>query len=102
MKKERDQYIKSMDARLAEFDKKTNSLGQRIRSMSSASRAPFRNMINQLRRGRKDVATKLDDLKGVNADSWATKKGQVDAAMASLDRAYQQASAKIPAAAPAR
>jgi hypothetical protein len=102
MKKERDQYIKSMDARLAEFDKKTDGLGQRIRSMSSASRAPFRNMIDQLRRGRKDVATKLADLKGVNADSWATKKRPVDVAMASLDRAYQQASAKIPAAAPAR
>jgi hypothetical protein len=102
MKKERDQYIESMDARLAEFDKKTDGLSQRIRSMSSASRAPFRNMINQLRMGRKDVATKLDDLKGVDTDSWTTMKSRVDSAMASLDRAYQQATAKIPAAAPAR
>jgi hypothetical protein len=102
MKKERDQYIKSMDARLAEFDNKADGLGKRIRSMSSRSRAPFRNMIDQLRRGRKDVAIKLDDLKGANTESWTARKGQVDSAMASLDRAYQQASAKIPAAAPAR
>ena len=96
MENERDAYVKSMDARLAEFDKKIDGLDERAGALSGSAKSSSKNFISQLRDGRKDVASKLDDLKGVDVESWTTMKGEVDSAMAGIEHAYDQVSHMLP------
>jgi uncharacterized protein YukE len=90
MKAERDQYVKDMDARLDEFDKKVDGLNERVSVMSGQAKTSFKDNIDRLNDQRKEVAKKLDDLKSVNIESWTTLRGEVDSAMAGLDRSYDQ------------
>jgi hypothetical protein len=96
MKNQRDAYVKSMDARLGEFDKKIDGLDQRAGSLTGAAKSSTKSMISQLRDERKNVASKLDDLKGVDVESWPTMKGEVDSAMAGMEHAYDQVSRSMP------
>jgi len=96
MKNERDAYVKSMDARLAEFDKKLDGLDERAGALTGPAKSSSKSFISQLRDERKDVARKLDDLKGVNVESWPTMKGEVDSAMAGMEHAYDQVSRSMP------
>ena len=96
MKNERDAYVKSMDARLAEFDKKLDGLDERAGALTGSAKSSSKSFISQLRDERKDVARKLDDLKGVNVESWPTMKGEVDSAMAGMEHAYDQVSRSMP------
>jgi len=92
MKNERDAYVKSTEARLAEYDQKFDGLDERASAMTGATKTNFKHAIDGLRDQRKSVASKLDDLKKVSIESWTTLKGEVDAALASLDRSYTQVS----------
>ena len=92
MKNERDAYVKSTEARLAEFDQKFDGLDKRADAMTGAAKTNFKNAIASLRDQRKAVASKLDDLKKVSIESWTTLRGEVDSALASLDRSYTQVS----------
>jgi chromosome segregation ATPase len=94
MKDERNAYVKSAEARLAEFDQKFDGLDKRADAMTGAAKADFKNAVDRLRDERKSVATKLDDLKNVSIESWTTLKGEVDSALASLDRSYMEVSEK--------
>ena len=103
MKQQRDDYVKSINAKLDEFDQKFDGLDERASAMKGEAKDNFQKDIDQLRDDRKAVARKLDDLKGVSLDSWMTLKGEVDSAMASLEQSYQRVSAgheTVPAAAP--
>ena len=103
MKQQRDDYVKAVDAKLAEFDQNFDGLDARAKEMSGTAKRDFNDSIAALRDQRKAVSQKLDDLKGVSVESWMTLKGEVDAAMAGLERSYEQVSAtheRAPAAAP--
>src|SRR5437762_2708671 len=91
-KNERDAYVKSTEARLAEFDQKVDGLDQRAGAMTGTTKTKFKNAIDGLRDQRKAVASQLDDLKKVSVESWSTMRGEVDPALASLDRSYTQVS----------
>ena len=88
MKAERDEYVKSVNARLQEFDQKVDGLDKRATAMTGTQKTDFDNAIDRLRDERKGVGSKVDDLKGVNVESWQTLKGEVDSALANLDRSY--------------
>ena len=92
MKADRDDYVKNMDARLDEFDKKIDGLNERASSMTGPAKTNFKNMIDQLSDQRKEAAKKLDDLKSVNIESWQTMRGEVDSAMMGLEHSYDQVS----------
>jgi len=92
MKAQRDDYAKAMDARLAEFDQKFDGLDKRADAMTGPTKTDFKGAIDGLRDQRKAVTAKLDDLKKVNPESWTTLKGEVDSAMESLDRSYNDIS----------
>jgi len=92
MKIERDNYVKSVDARLSEFDQRFDGLDKRAAAMTGSTKTNFKTAIDSLRDQRKAVATKLDDLKKVSIESWTTLRGEVDSAMANLDRSYTQVS----------
>jgi uncharacterized protein YdcH (DUF465 family) len=92
MKAERDAYVKSADARLAEFDQKLDGLDKRADAMTGAAKTDFKRSIDDLRNQRKSVADKLNDMKKVTPESWTTLKGEVDSAMAGLERSYNEVS----------
>ena len=97
MKNERDVYVKSADARLAEFDQKFDGLDKRADAMTGTTKTNFKDAIAGLRDQRKAVASKLDDLKKVSIESWPTLRGEVDSALTGLDRSYNQVSDTYPA-----
>src|SRR6476660_7362947 len=82
MKEQREAYVKSVDARLAEFDQKVDGLEKRAAAMTGATKTSFNHAIDGLKDQRKAVAAKLDDLKRVSIESWPTLKGEVDSALA--------------------
>jgi uncharacterized protein YdcH (DUF465 family) len=92
MKAERDAYVKGADARLAEFDQKLDGLDKRADAMTGAGKTDFKRSIDDLRNQRKAVADKLNDMKKVTPESWTTLKGEVDSAMAGLERSYNEVS----------
>jgi hypothetical protein len=94
MKAQRDDYVKSVEARLAELDQKLDGLDKRAGAMTGAAKTDFKHAIGGLREQRKAVVAKLDNLKKVSIESWTTLKGEVDSALASLDRSYGEVSAK--------
>jgi DNA repair exonuclease SbcCD ATPase subunit len=103
LKTQRDAYVKQVDAKLAEFDQKFDGLEARAKALTGAAKTDFDNSIKDLRDERKQVAKKLDDLKAVSVESWTTLKGEVDAALANLERSYERVSSsyeKVPSAAP--
>ena len=91
-KAERDNYVKGIEARLAEMDQKMDGLQERASAMTGAAKTDFKNAIDNLQDQRKAVASKLHDLKSASADSWTTMKGEVDSAFANLERSYEQVS----------
>src|SRR6266446_3621251 len=80
MKRERDDYITTMNAKLAEFDQKVDGLDERATAMKGTAKDNFKNAISQLRDQRKAVADELGDLKSVNVETWQTLRGEVDSA----------------------
>lgn len=103
MKEQRAEYIRSVNAKLAEFDQKLDGLDARAKGMSGPEKRDFQESIDRLRDQRKDVGRKLDDLKKVSLDSWVPLKTEVDEAIASLERSYEQVSAThetVPSSAP--
>jgi hypothetical protein len=92
MKRDRDDYVTTMKAKLAEFDQKVDGLKDRASAMKGPEKSNFDDAINRLRDQRKAVATKLDDVKSVSVESWQTLKGETDSAMADLERSYDQVS----------
>jgi len=103
MKQQRDDYVRTIDAKLAEFDQKFDGLDARAKAMSGNAKDNFKKDVDQLRDDRKVVSKKLDDLKGVSLDSWMTLKGEVDSAIENLERGYEQVSAShetVPATSP--
>ena len=103
VKQQRDDYVSSMEAKLKEFDQKFDGLDARAGALSGPAKKGFEDAVDGLRDQRKAVSRKLDDLKSVSLDSWMQLKGEVDAAVASLERSYEQVSAAhetVPASAP--
>jgi DNA repair exonuclease SbcCD ATPase subunit len=94
LERQRDDYVKTVNAKLDEFDKKVDGLEERTATMKDATKQSFKNDISQLRDERKMVARKLDDLKKVSVDSWTAIKGEVDSGLTNLERSYQMVSSK--------
>jgi hypothetical protein len=95
MKNEQDAYVKSMNARLDEFDQKVDGLDKRASATSGDIKTDYDKFVDQLRDQRKDVSSKLDDLKGLKPEDWKAMRGDVDAAFADLDRSYNRVSEMI-------
>jgi len=95
MKNEQDQYVKDMNARLDEFDQKVDGLAKRADAATGPTKTNYDKLIDQLRDQRRDVTSKLNDLKGLKAENWTSMRGDVDAAFANLDRSYNRVSQMI-------
>src|SRR5262245_8284169 len=70
--RQRDEYVKTVEAKLNEFDKKIDGLEARASKMTDPEKKNFTNEIDQLKDKRKMVGRKLDDLKKLNVESWTS------------------------------
>jgi hypothetical protein len=94
MKAQRDDYVKRVEADLAEFDQKLDGLDKRAGAMTGTAKTELKQATDGLRAQLKAVTAKVDDLKKVNIESWTTLKGEIDSALASLNRSYSEVYAR--------
>jgi hypothetical protein len=92
MNTERNDYAEAIDNRLAAYEHQLNGLDQRANAMTGATKVCFKKAIDSLRDQRNSIAAKFDDLKKVNVESWTTRRGEIDSALANLDRRYTKVS----------
>ena len=92
---QRDVYVKSMQAKLDEFDKKLDGLDARASKLSGPDKDDVNNMVNQLRDQRKSIASQLDNVKDASPETWPQMKSNVDSQFAMLERSYQELSKKL-------
>jgi uncharacterized coiled-coil DUF342 family protein len=92
---QRDDYVKSMQAKLDEFDKKLDGLEARAAKLSGPDKDDVNNMVNQLRDQRKSISSQLDNVKSASPETWPQMKSNVDSQFAMLERSYQEVSKKL-------
>jgi hypothetical protein len=90
MMTERKDYVEAIDNRLAEFEPEIDRLDMQANAMAGETKANFMSAIEGLRAQRKSVASKLDDLKKADIESWTTLRGEVDSGLAKLETSYTQ------------
>jgi uncharacterized protein YukE len=88
-------YVKSIQAKLQEYDKKFDGLEARVYTMGGTAKDEFKSVIEQLRDQKKGIASQLDNVKNAGPDSWRRLKPDVDSAMTKLERSYQDVSKKL-------
>src|SRR5262249_1305760 len=93
--RELQNYVKSTQAKLEEYDKKFDGLEARVYTMGGTAKDDFKNVIEQLRDQKKGIASQLDNVKKGDPDSWRRLKPDVDSAMTKLERSYQDVSKKL-------
>jgi hypothetical protein len=67
---DRNDYVAAIDDRLAGFDLEIDQLDQQANAMSGTTKEQFKKAVDCLRDQRRSVASKLDDLKKANIESW--------------------------------
>src|SRR5215831_5400274 len=72
--RERDDYVKSTQAKLDEFDKKLDGLEARGSNLAGPAKDDLNNMVQQLRDQRKGIDSQLDNVKSASADAWPQMK----------------------------
>ena len=93
--REREEYIRSIQAKLDEYDKKLDGLEARASTMSGPAKDDFRNMIEQLRIQKKSIASRLGYVKNASPDGFSVIKADVDSSLAKLEGSYQDISRKL-------
>jgi hypothetical protein len=93
--REREEYVKSIQAKLAEYDKKLAGLEARASTISGPAKDDFRNMIEQLQVQKTGIASRLAYVKDASPDAFALIKEYVDSTLAKVERSYQEVSRKL-------
>jgi hypothetical protein len=85
---ERNDYVEAIDNRLEGFEQELDRLDMQANAMTGATKANSMSAIECLRAQRKSVASKLDDLKKADIESWTTLRGEVDSGLAKLETSF--------------
>jgi len=93
--REREEYVKSIQAKLDGYDKKLDGLGVRAATLSGPAKDDFRNIIEQLRIQKKSIASRLDFVKDASPGAFLLIKADVDSTLAKLESLYQDVSKKL-------
>ena len=95
VQREREEYVKSIQAKLDEYDKKLDGLEARASTMSGPAKDDFRNMIEQLRIQKKNIASRLGYVKNASPDAFSLIKADVESMLPELERSYEDLSKKL-------
>ena len=96
--REREEYVKSIQAKLDEYDKKLAGLEARASTLSGPAKDNFRNMIEQLQIQKKGIASRLAYVKSASPDALSQLKAYIDSTLAKVEQLYQDVSKKLEAA----
>jgi len=91
---EREAYVKSIQAKLDEYDKKLDVLEASASTLSGAQKDDFKKVIEQLRLQQKSIASRLNYVKNASPDAFSLIKADADSALAKLESSYQDVSSK--------
>jgi len=93
--RDREEYVKSIQAKLDEYNRKLYGLEARTSPMSGPAKDDFRKMIEQLRIQKESIASRLVYVKSASPDAFSLIKAEVDSACAKLESSYQGVSNKL-------
>jgi hypothetical protein len=99
-KTDRNDYVAAIEPRLAALDVKIDQLDQQANTMTGRMKENFKKAIDDLRDQRKSVASKLDDVKKADIQSWRPLSWEVDSALTNLENSNTQLRDMIPQAMP--
>jgi hypothetical protein len=87
---DRSDYVAAIEPRLAVLDVKIDQLDQQANAMTGRMKENFKKAIDGLRDQRKSVASRLDDVKKADIESWRPLTWEVDSALTNLENSYTQ------------
>jgi hypothetical protein len=93
--REREDYVKSIRAKLDEYDRRLAGLEARVSTMSGPAKDDFRSMIEQLQVQKKGVVSRLAYVRDASPDAFTLIKEYVDSTLARVERSYQEVSKKL-------
>jgi hypothetical protein len=91
----KDHFVTASNAKLTEWNDKLAALGKKADALGSEGKADAAKALDTLHAKSADAARKLDELKQSSQDTWQKAKAGVDAALADLQRAYEDAKSKF-------
>lgn len=92
---ERDHYVETTEARLDAIDTQINSLEEHATDMAGNERSNFDSQIENLRRQREMIGTKLDNLSDVNDSSWTNVRTGIDSDVSKLEAAVEDFESEV-------
>ena len=95
--REREGYVKAIQAKLDEYDIKLSGLEAKASTLSGPAKDDFRNMIEQLQIQKKGIASRLAYVRDAGPDAFTLIKEYVDSTLARVERSYQEVSKKLDA-----
>ena len=93
--REREGYVKAIQAKLDEYDIKLSGLEAKASTLSGPAKEDFRNMIEQLQIQKKGIAARLAYVRDASPDAFTLIKEYVDSTFARVERSYQDVSKKL-------
>ena len=93
--REREGYVKAIQAKLDEYDIKLSGLEAKASTLSGPAKDDFRNMIEQLQIQKKGIASRLAYVRDASPDAFTLIKEYVDSTLARVERSYQEVSKKL-------
>ena len=93
--REREGYVKAIQAKLDEYDIKLSGLEAKTSTLSGPAKDDFRNMIEQLQIQKKGIASRLAYVRDASPDALTLIKEYVDSTLARVERSYQEVSKKL-------
>ncbi len=96
--RQKDELRRRMDEHLRELDDRIDDLQERADAAGAEGRRKYRETLEDLQRRRDAARAKIDRLRGASADSYEDLKSGALDALNDLQRAYDDARSRIPAA----
>lgn len=91
MAQEKEQYQKSVEAKLDEFSEKINLLVAKADKIGTDSKARYRDAIEKLNEQTKAAREKLEEIKATSTERWKDLKSGMNDAVEDLKKSYEEA-----------
>jgi len=91
----RDAYIQKLHAKIDEWNADIDKLAVKAQQAETHARNEYQQQIDALKRQRREVETKLADLKRSGEDAWEDLKSGLDLAFESMNEAIGSAMSRF-------
>ena len=87
----RDTYIRQLHAKIDEWNADIDRLTAKVNQVEADSRKEYQQQIDMLKRKRREIESKLTDLKQTGEEAWSDFKTGIDLALESMNEAVKSA-----------